>query len=180
MRRLSATRLAAGTVAALLVAAAGCKPRDKIRTVATEEAPAQLASVVQMADPDATVQLLRGFHPIEGNSWRWTMGKFAVTLRPPATAAQRGATLKARFSLPEAVTAKVGAVTLSASVNGTPLQAERYERAGEHTYSRDVPASALAAEAVTCDFALDKFLPPGSVDQRELGLVMSSIGLEAK
>jgi hypothetical protein len=166
--------------AALLLAATGCKPREKIKTEATEEAPAQLASVVYMADPKASVQLLRGFHAVEGNAWRWTMGKFAVTLRPPATAPQRGATLKASFALPEAVTKKVGPVTVSAIVNGLVLPGERYEKPGDHAYSRDVPPSALAAEAVTCEFVLDRFLPAGAVDQRELGLVMSSIGLEPK
>jgi hypothetical protein len=166
--------------AAVLLAATGCKPREKIKTEATEEAPAQLASVVYMADPKASVQLLRGFHAVEGNAWRWTMGRFAVTLRPPATGAQRGATLKASFALPEAVTGKVGPVTISANVNGLALAGERYERAGDHAYTRDVPPSALAAEAVTCEFVLDKFLPAGAVDQRELGVVMSSIGFEPK
>jgi hypothetical protein len=33
---------------------------------------------------------------------------------------------------------------------------------------------------VTVDFALDKFLAPGAADQRELGVVVSSIGFEAK
>jgi hypothetical protein len=166
--------------AALLLTSTGCKPRDKIKTQPTEEAPAQLSSVVYMADPKASVQLLRGFHAVEGNAWRWTMGRFAVTLRPPATAAQRGATLKANFALPDAVMKKVGTVTITANVNGLVLPGERYEKPGDHAYSRDVPASALAAEAVTCEFVLDKFLPAGAVDQRELGLVMSSIGLEPK
>lgn len=173
-------RLVVCGCAALLLAAAGCKPRDKIRTQATEEAPAELASVIRMGDPKATVQLLRGFHAVEGNAWRWTMGKFAVTLRPPATAAQNGAVLKVRFTLPEAVTSRLGPVALAGAVNGVPLVPQRFERAGEHTYSRDVPASALAAEAVTCEFAVDKVLPAGAVDQRELALVVSSIGLEAK
>jgi hypothetical protein len=176
MRRL---RLLAAS-AVVLLAAAGCKPRDKIRTQATEEGPAQLASVVQMADPNAAVQLLRGFHAVEGNSWRWTMGKFAVALKTPANGAVNGATLKARFSVPETVLNKLGPVTLSATANGTALPAERYQRAGDHTFSRDVPPSALAAEMVTVEFVLDKSLPAGTVDQRELGVVMSSIGLEAR
>lgn len=166
--------------AALLLGTAACKPRDRIKTEPTEEAPAQLASVIYMADPKASVQLLRGFHAVEGNAWRWTTGRFAVTLRPPATAGQRGATLKARFALPDAVTNKVGSVTIFANVNGAALPAERYSRSGDHTYARDVPASVLAADAVTCEFVLDKFLPAGAVDQRELGVVMSSIGLEPR
>ena len=55
-----------------------------------------------------------------------------------------------------------------------------YTTAGDHTYSKDVPASALNTDAVTVDFALDKFLPPGTVDQRELGIVVTSIGFESK
>jgi hypothetical protein len=176
MRRL--TPLIAGALA--LAVFAGCKPRDKIRTQPTEEGPAQLASVVQMSDPNATVQLLRGFHQVEGNSWRWTMGKFALVLKTPANAAARGATLKARFAVPDTVLKKLGPVTLSAAAGGTALPAQTFSRAGEHTFVADVPASALAGETVTCEFALDKFLAAGSMDQRELGVVVTSIGLEAK
>jgi hypothetical protein len=123
---------------------------------------------------------LKGFHDVEGNAWRWTMGKFSVTLQPPANAPQKGATLVVKMSIPEAIMSRVNSTTLTANVNGAAIPGETYTKAGDHIYSKDVPASALSADAVTVEFALDKYLPPGAVDQRELGLVVSSIGFEAK
>jgi hypothetical protein len=71
-------------------------------------------------------------------------------------------------------------MTLSASANGTRLEPETYMKGGEHTYSRDVPAAAMQGDAVTLNFALDKFLPPTGEDSRELGIIMSTVGFEAK
>ena len=39
-----------------------------------------------------------------------------------------------------------------------------------------MPPNLLAGESVKVDFALDKALPPGASDQRELGLVVSAVG----
>ena len=166
--------------AALVAGGTGCKREKKTRVEATDEAGPTLAAVVNMADARASVQLLKGFHDVEGNAWRWTMGKFSVTLRPPLNASQKGATLVVKMSIPEAIIGQVKSTTLTANVNGAAIAGETYTKAGEYTYSRDVPASALGADAVTVDFALDKFLPPGLADQRELGVVVSSIGFEAK
>ena len=166
--------------ALLAVAGTGCKKAKKTHVEATDEAGPTLASVVNMADTRASVQLLKGFHDVEGNAWRWTMGKFTVTLRPPLNASQKGATLVVKMNIPEAIMGKVKSTTLTANVNGVPIPGETYTKAGEYAYSKDVPASALGADAVTVEFALDKFLPPGASDQRELGVVVSSIGLEAK
>ena len=164
------------------VAAAGCNrnKRERVKVELTDESSSQIASIVHVADPRASVQLIKGFHDVEQNAWRWTMGKFSVTLRPPKGAAERGAALQLKFSVPDAVLEKLKTVTLTANVNGTAIPGETYSKAGDYTYARDVPATALNAEAVTVNFALDKFLTPGSVDQRELGIVVASIGLEAK
>jgi hypothetical protein len=181
MRRLTLRKaLLAALAAALMLAPAGCKRREKVSTETIEEPAPTLASVVHMADPKIVPQLLRGFHGVEGNAWRWTMGKFAVTLRPPLNAPQKGATLVAKFAIPDAVMSRTKSVTLSASVNGVSLAPETFTKTGDFVYSRDVAATALTAEAVTAEFALDSFLPSGAVEQRELGLVVSSIGFEAK
>ncbi len=163
-----------------VVLVGGCKRAKKTRVEATDEAGPSLASVVNMADARASVQLLKGFHDVEGNAWRWTMGKFSVTLRPPLNAPQKGATLVVKMNIPEAIMGQVKSTTLTANVNGAAIASETYTKAGDYTYSKDVPASALGADAVTVEFALDKFLPPGAADQRELGVVVSSIGFEAK
>lgn len=164
-----------------LILAGGCKRKEKIRVAQTdEEAPTGLSSVVHVADPKAAPQLLKGFYPVEQNSWRWTAGKFSVALRPPKDAAAKGATLLLKFSVPEPVIAKLKTVALSGSVAGKALSPESYTQAGEFTYSRDVDPKQLAGPAVNVEFTLDKFLPPSDSDQRELGVVVTSIGFEAK
>lgn len=136
--------------------------------------------MVHVADPRAAVQLLRGFHAVEDNAWRWTMSKFAVSLRPPAGAAQKGGTLEFKFSIPEVVMTRLKSMTVSANVNGYAAAPESYTKPGECTYTRDIPASALAGDAVTVEFTVDKSLPPSAQDQRELALVALSIGFQAK
>ena len=174
MRRLVLVALIA------LASIASCKRRDHVVIQATEEEGQALASVIHVADPRVAPQLVSGFYDVEQNSWRWTKSKFVVTLRPPAGSAQKGATLQVKFSMPEPVTAKVGAVTVNAKVAGTALPSETYAKSGESTFSRDVPASLLNSNAVKVEFALDKFLPPSGADQRELGIIISTIGFEAK
>jgi hypothetical protein len=180
---MSRSRLSRRLAAALLVCLflSGCKHRErKVRVVQTDEDSASLASVIHMGDPSAAPQLLKGFHAIEDKSWRWTMGEFAVVLRPPRNAATKGATLHFKFTLPEAVLSKVKPVSLSASVNGTALPPETYIQAGELDYSRDVDGKLLKGEAVNVEFKLDKFLPAGTVETRELGVIGTSVGFEAK
>jgi hypothetical protein len=156
----------------------GCKRRKRVQT--TEEEGAPLASIVHVADPQAASQLLSGFYGVEQNSWRWTAGKFSVVLHPPRTAASKGATLQLKFTIPEVVITKLHAISLSAAVNGTPLSPESYTQPGPYTFSRDVPASLMGADSVKVDFSLDKVLPPTATDQRELGVVVSVVGLEPK
>jgi len=175
MRRLSSLVLCAA-----LAAVVSCKRQEKFKVDVEDESPQALASVLHVADPRATVQLLKGFYDVEQNAWRWTMSKFSVTLRPPKGAAEKGATLQVRFSLPDPVIEKLKSVTLTANVAGTSLPGETFDKAGEQVYSRPVPAAALKGDAVAVDFALDKFLPAGAVDQRELGIVVSTIGFEVK
>ena len=163
-----------------LIALAGCRTKQKVRVQATEEEAPSLASTVHVADPRSSAQLVSGFYPVEQNAWRWTAGKFSVLLRPPRGSAQNGATLQVKLSVPDPVIAKLKTVSLGASVGATKLPPETYTQAGEFTYSRDVPPGALSADAVKIDFALDKSIPPGDVDQRELGIVVTSVGLEPK
>jgi len=169
------------TLGLCLLLLAGCRQREKkIRIQQTDEDSATLASVIHMGDAKAAPQLLKGFHSIEENSWRWTTGQFAVALRPPRNAAIRGAVLRLKFVLPDAVLSKVKKVSLSAAVNGTSLPPETYEKSGELEYTRDVDGKLLSGEAVNVEFTLDKFLPAGEIEQRELGVIASSVGFEAK
>lgn len=166
--------------ATLLLAGAGCKRRESVRVQHTEEEAPQLATAIHVADPRSAAQLVGGFHDVEQNAWRWTTGKFAVMLRTPRGAAEKGAVLRLKFSVPEPVLAKLKTVSLSASIDGTTLTPETFTQPGEFTYEREVPAPLMARDSAKIDFFLDKSLPPGSVDQRELGVIVSSVGLESK
>jgi hypothetical protein len=167
-------------VAAVAVGTGACKRRDKLLVQATEEESQGLASVVHVADPRMAPQLVSGFYDVEGSAWRWTKSKFAVTLRPPAGSAQKGAGLEMKFNLPEPVTAKVGAVTVRANVGGTDLPPETFSKPGDCVYAQDVPGAVLNSNAVRVQFTLDKFLPPGGAEKRELGVIVTTVGFEAK
>jgi hypothetical protein len=108
------------------------------------------------------------------------MSQFSVVLRPPSDGAEKGATLKLRYSIPGTVIDQLKPITLKASVGGVPLPPETIAESGEHIYARDVPAAALKGGPVTVDFSVDKFLPAGQVDQRELGVIVVSAGFEGK
>lgn len=179
MRRLILIALTVSL--ALTTGACKRKRKPQVKVDLTDESGTQqMLSTVSVADPRGTPQLIRGFYGLEDNQWRWTTSKFAVTLRPPAMAAQKGATLIFKFTIPDPVIAKVKSTTLKATVNGTATEPQTFTKAGEYVYSREVPASALGGDAVMVEFSLDKFLPPTSSDQRELAVIATSIGLEQK
>lgn len=173
MRRLIA-------VVALITALSGCRRDDKIKLEKTDESTPELSSIAYAGDPKTAIQLLRGFYGVESNSWRWTMGSFAVTLKPPTGSAQKGARAFLKFSIPESVTQHVGKTTLSLSVKSTPVKSESYAAPGEYLFTADVPPTLLQSDATTLSFSMDKFLTAGMVEPRELGLVFLSCGLEAK
>lgn len=175
MRRLIPFTLVA------LAALSSCQRRDKVVVQTTEEETGQaIASVVHVADPRTAPQLLSGFYDVEQNSWRWTAGKFAVSLRAPAGAARKGATLQLKGSFPEAVFKKVGSSTLEARIGGTVVGTETLSKLGEFVFEKDVPGNLLTTNPIKVEFSLDKFLPPGTVDKRQLGIVATSIGFESK
>jgi hypothetical protein len=164
---------------ALLTGCRGKHNRGAVQNEEPEGGP-RIASALKMSDASAPAQLLRGFYGLEGGAWRWTAGNFAVLLRPPIASAQRGATLAFAFSIPEILIQKLKTVTLTATVGTTKLKSETYSKPGSYTFSADIPPEQLAKEAITIDFALDKSLAAGSVDQRELGVVATSAALESK
>ncbi len=164
---------------ALLAVVCGCKNKDRVRVMTEEEAP-RMATMLTMSDPRAPTQLLLGFYSLETGGWRWTAGKFTVILRPPRDAAQMGAVVKLKFSLPQAVLDRVKSTTLTGAVGASALAPETYDKAGDYEYVREVPASALTSESVKVDFALSKFLAAGAVEGRELGVIATAVGFEHK
>jgi hypothetical protein len=164
--------VAAFALLALAGGSEGCRRKKKVNP--REDG---LASVVNVADPADSAQLVRGFSNVEADAWRWSTGKFSVVLRPPAGAAQNGAKLQLVFTLHEAVVSKLGPVTVNATVNGVAVGPETFSTSGDYTYSHEVPASALGADVVTAEFTTDKALAPTDQDKRELALIVKTIGL---
>jgi hypothetical protein len=166
--------MAAFVLLAFVAFGSGCRRKKKVK--AREDG---MASVVNVADPADSAQLVRGFSSVEADAWRWSTSRFSVVLRPPEGAAQNGARLELTFTLHDAI-AKLGPVTVSATVNGTAVAPETFSQAGDFTYSHDVPASALGLDVVTVEFSTDKRLGPTDQDKRELALIVKTIGLVAK
>lgn len=164
--------------ASLLWGPAACKRRDRAGAQHTEEEAPQLATIVHAADPRTAAQFVSGFHDIEQNAWRWTAGRFAVVLRVPRGAAEKGAVLRLKFSVPEPVVEKLKTVTLRASIEGTGFEPESFTQAGEFTYEREIPAALMTGESTRVEFSLDRALPAGEIDRRELGVIVSSVGFE--
>jgi hypothetical protein len=162
-------------LALVTLAPASCRRKRKTPVAGADDG--QLVTVLNVADPRAGVQLTRGFYGVEADSWRWTAKNFAVTLRTPTGAAQKGANLELKITVPEAIFAKTGPMTLSAKVNGMPLAAETFSKSGDFTYARDVPASALPGDIATVEFSGDKSIPPGDTDVRELAFIVTTVGL---
>ena len=157
---------------------AGCGPPDL--TGLTEEEPPQPSAEVKVADPLASSQLLSGWYKVEGNSWCWTAGKFAVALRPPIGSAMNGATLTLNLTVPAVVISQLHSVTLWASILGTKLAPQTYAQGGRAAYTRDVPASLLSGKTVRIDFELNRVMVPGKGDRRELGVIADRVALEPK
>jgi hypothetical protein len=172
-------RLIAVIAVMALAASGGCRLKKKAKGGAVED-DGQLASVVNVADARTSVQLTRGFYAVEADSWRWTMKNFSVALRPPKDSAQKGATLQLSFTIPEVVFNRLGPITITARVNGADAGSQTFSAAGAATFSHDVPASVLNGDVVAVDFSLDKSIPPSDTDSRELGIIVSTVGLTSK
>lgn len=168
----------------LLLLAATCSTackRAKRNPAALEpEHSVPLTSVVNVNDPAASQQLVRGFYGLENGQWRWTMKRFEVALKPPSGAAQNGARLTLKFTIPEVIFTRLGPVTLSSTINGLRLPPETYAKPGDYLYARDVPASALKDDTVMAAFDSDKAIAPSAADARELALIAVSVRLEPK
>jgi hypothetical protein len=148
------------------------------RLASLPEASAELLSAIDVADPKAAVQMVRGFWQVEGDAWRWTRGDFAVVLKSPERASRAGARLELKLSLPASSLERLGPIRVRAAVNQLPLPEETYSQAGEYLYVREVPAAALIDNEVLVEFTADKTMPPAPDNgDRELALIAYRVGL---
>jgi hypothetical protein len=173
--------LGVGLSVALLLA--GC-PRNAPELAhlqnGAETAPPEFLSSVHMADARRTErQLLKGFHRLEQGVWRWTARKFSAGLLPPPDSGGNDVQLEFHLVIPEIVISRLGAVTLSARMNGTPLGNETFAKPGEYRFVRPVPAGGLQeGEVAKIEFELDKAFWPDEPPKRELGVIAVSVALK--
>jgi hypothetical protein len=171
--------LVAALLAVALCAAAGCHRRKKAEPEAAAETGPRIASTVHLGDPKSAPQLIGGFYDIESGAWRWTGKQFTVELGVPFGAAQKGAALVLDLTVPPVVIEKGKSVTLAAAVDGNPLPPETYQTPGDYTYRREVPAALLGHDSVRVTFTLDKTVQAGGGDLRDLGIIATTVGLQA-
>jgi len=159
----------AAVLAISMVVVPGCRRKERA-----------LSNMVNMSDPTTATQLVSGFHAVESGAWRWTMKRFSLILKPPPGSEQNGATLRLKMFLSDEQIKNLGPITVSAEVNGVPLQPQTFSKSGETVYSRPVPPEALRAPSVKASFTLDKAREPDTVDGRQLGVVAEVIGLSPR
>jgi hypothetical protein len=163
-------------LASLLLVTGGCKRRHRDSAQSAQ----LLASTIYAGDPNAASHFVSGFYDIEEKSWRWTGKDFAVNLSPPLHASQRGAQLILHLAVPDAIIQSLKSVQLSASVQGLKLDPQTFDKPGQYTYVRDVPADKLQSDVARVDFSLDHTMPAAKPDIRQLGVIVSEVGLVAK
>jgi tRNA (mo5U34)-methyltransferase len=118
----------------------------------------------------ANLELLEGWHESEETGWRWTKREFAVLVRGNGTA------LTMKVYVPEESLQRLGPLTLSTTAGGSELEPAVYETPGLHTLVRHldgVPDAGLLLQ-----FRLSGALPPDRDDDRERGIVVTSIVVE--
>jgi tRNA (mo5U34)-methyltransferase len=122
------------------------------------------------ACPAYSVKLLEGWHPLEQNSFRWTSRQFSIELRK--TMPLNARTFRLRFHLPEAVVRASGPITIHAKVNGAAFAPETFSMEGEYSYTIDLGRRISKGGPLRIDFTVDKALPAGDLDTRELALIV--------
>lgn len=137
---------------------------DRIQDVTPQYLAVQRATgAFSLRIPASDAAHLTGVHQLE-DAWRWTSGSFAVRFASPRAAEAR---LTLHIHVPDAVTARLGAITLAIRIDGRDLPAERLPHAGDYSIER---SAAVKAGEVLCEFRLDKTIPPSPQDARELGV----------
>lgn len=160
-----------------LAALAACRRAHHPNPDFTVEEPANLASEINVADPQDSAQLLNGFYQVEQNSWRWTAREFSVTFAVPREALRGGARLEVDFAIPDVAASDLAGLTLSASINDQPLAPFTARQTGPQTAVFSIPAKLLPADAIIVDFSLDKTVAPRRNEDRILGIIVSRFRL---
>lgn len=115
--------------------------------------------------PRYSLQFLEGWYPLEQNSFRWTERRFAIQIKRPLLYNPAALRFTFRLTFP-------GPMTISAAVNGIPVPPETFAGEGEHHFTIALPRNALDVSPMRVDFTADKCASPGTLDERELALLV--------
>jgi hypothetical protein len=137
----------------------------------------QPLSAIRMSDPRGVPQLNYGFYHLESNLWRWTGRYFGVYLQPPKGSDRAGAVLTVTLFFPEDAMEELGPVTLRTWSDHCVLGRRTFRKAGSYDYTIEIPPRLCLTNVLPLDFSLDKAIPPRPEDGRELGAVVSYVGL---
>jgi tRNA (mo5U34)-methyltransferase len=113
-------------------------------------------------------RLIRGWHQLECNSWRWTERAFSVELSRPEHHSK--ATLEMGFVYPDLLKERIGRLRISTRIDDTMVQDLEYSSTGAHYYRIRVPERLLGSSTVLAEFELNGAIPPDSADLRERGI----------
>ena len=119
----------------------------------------------------SNVDLLEGWHPGDGESWRWTERQFSLRIPMELDKAAR---IAIDFFFPQVIFDHAGAVTLESEMDGIAFEPMLFEAPGNRTYLRALPADTRGR---VIQFTLSGCLPPAGEDLRELGIVVSTVRL---
>lgn len=133
-------------------------------------------SYIATADLRAAVQLGPGWYQIEEGAWRWMGREATVYLRRPPGG---NPLFEARLYVPPNLLKTVGPTSLEILLNGGLLTREKISQPGEYVIRHSVSAEQLGGEIIRVDLKLDRAMPPSEVDKRELGAVVTALGLRS-
>jgi hypothetical protein len=136
---------------------------------------AELNMKIQMNDPESEAHL-NGFYPIEGGQWRWTQRNFSVTFEGSEPAGE-GARIRLELYVPDAVSQKLGPMTLAARMDDRSLGSATYREPGVYTFEAPLWAEWIHPGRMRIDFALDKAMPAAAPEHRELGIVVENFSV---
>jgi tRNA (mo5U34)-methyltransferase len=124
-----------------------------------------------------TAGLLKGWHQLEEDSWRWTERCFSVEMQVPEDPEDlSSAKLELHFVYPDYLKQRIESLRLKASIGEILLGEAQYSTSGDHIFRAPVPAGLLRGRTVIVTFELDRAIPPDSVDGRERGIVALNVG----
>jgi hypothetical protein len=133
-----------------------------------------------MRNVDATKQLVAGIYSVENRGWRWTARDFSLVLAAPRWASTRGANLIFAFYIPDAIMGRTGPVTLTAYLNDAEVGSRTYRTAGTQRFSAMIRPELLRQSPLAIGFHLDRYVPRGVLETRELGVVANTVSLESE